>query len=54
MRAYLITNYTSIGITMNIGIDNTVDKHMYPKRVMYFTIGILFWTYIINIHIKQN
>lgn len=52
MRTHLITNYSSIGLTIGVGKSIITNKDIYPNRVIHFTIGILFWTYIINIDIK--
>jgi hypothetical protein len=52
MRTYWITNYSSIGLTIGIGKSIITSKDIIiPKRVIHFTIGILFWTYVINIDI---
>jgi uncharacterized membrane protein len=53
MRTYWITNYSSIGLTIGVGREHVITRHTYiHNRVIHFTIGFLFWTYIINIDIN--
>lgn len=50
MKTHLITNYNSIGLTIGIGRQLYMDSITYEcNDIIHITIGILFWTYIINI-----
>jgi hypothetical protein len=51
MKTYCITNYNSIGIAIGVGRE-TLIKGKQHRRVVHFTLGILFWTFIININLN--
>jgi hypothetical protein len=52
MKTYWIIDYKSIGFTIGGGRRLYMDSITYEcTDVIHFTIGILFWTYVINIDI---